>query len=231
VTRDAGAAIGERQRHCARRALQADVERAIRAPLHGIDRVPDDVDEDLFQLAGVGVDWNVVVAERRRQRDAALLQPQAHQHQRLLDDLAEITEVELARGRLRQLQQLPEDLRRLEHTVPDRPAALFEPVVAEPLRFVEHELGVSGDRHQLVVQLVRDTTGERLEELGLRALRHCTLADTALLLSCIEQDGRHLRRCRREHPHIPRAEYTGIGRLDDEDPLEQPAGEHGDAEE
>ena len=56
---------------------------------------------------------------------AALLQTQPDQHQRLLGDLPEVADHELAGRRLRELQQLPENLRRFEDAVADRACTLL----------------------------------------------------------------------------------------------------------
>ena len=109
-------------------------------------------------------------------------------------------------------------------------ATFLELAVAETQRLVEHQLGIAGDGHELVVQLVGDAAGERFEQLGLGALRDGTLTTRRCSRRASKRIGATCVRGR-EHADVLWTEDARIDSLDDQHALQQPARENRNTEE
>ena len=101
------------------------------------------------------------------ERDGRFFDPQLHEGQGLPDDVQQVGGPQLRPGWFRQLQKLLDDAGRIQGAVQDRLAVVAKLWVPRRVGLIQHHLGVSDDRQQLVVDLVGDAAGQRLDERGL----------------------------------------------------------------
>ncbi len=145
----------------------AALHRQLATLRHGILRIHDQVHDDLFELPGVGAGVSGVGGEARDQFDVFADQgPQQPLH--VADHAVDVDDLQFQELLAAERQQLPGQGRGAVGGLLDRLHLVVH--VAAFFQLLQQHLGVSGDHHQQVVEVVRDAAGQPAHRIHLLRL-------------------------------------------------------------